>query len=111
MPKHKVLSLRPYPGEVWHCKTLKELRRQYEVLCREPYPYQDDQNGGRYVRVDGDSGPPIWLVWGATIAAVAHEFAHVLLYTFDDIGSDPREGKGEPFCYMLSQLLIDAGIK
>jgi hypothetical protein len=39
---------------------------------------------------------------------LAHEFSHVVLHVFERCGIDPREGSGEPFCYLLSQLLLDA---
>jgi hypothetical protein len=35
--------------------------------------------------------------------------AHVVLHVFERCGIDPISGNGEPFCYMLSQILIDAG--
>lgn len=35
----------------------------------------------------------------------AHELSHVILHTFERCGIDPREAKGEPFCYLLSQLM------
>jgi hypothetical protein len=61
------------------------------------------------VRLEGDAlADTVWLVWAATPHALAHEFAHVLLQVFHTIGHDPREGDGEPFCYMLSQLLLEA---
>lgn len=105
----KKLSLRPYHGEVWLCESLDELRAVYAKQTREPYPYTDDPNGGRFVRLDrGPLGRRLWLVWAATPHALAHEFAHVLLHTFGTIGHDPTQGDGEPFCYLLSQLLLEA---
>lgn len=106
--KTKTLSLRPYPGEILLCGSLKELRRQYEKLFKEPYPYEDDLAGGRYIQVVVKGRGAIWLIFAASKPALAHEFAHVLLHTFELIGCDPAAGNGEPFCYMLSQLLIDA---
>jgi hypothetical protein len=103
------LSLRPYHGAVWVCESLDELRAAYEKQMREPYPFADDPNGGRFVRLDrGCITRRIWLVWAATPHALAHEFAHVLLHTFGTIGHNPTEGDGEPFCYMLSQLMLEA---
>jgi hypothetical protein len=32
-----------------------------------------------------------------------------VLHVFERCGIDPREAHGEPFCYMLSQLMLDAG--
>ena len=39
---------------------------------------------------------------------MAHELAHVALHVFERCGIDPRSGNGEPFCYLLSQLMLDA---
>lgn len=105
----KKLSLRPYHGSVWLCDSLDELARTYKRLCREPYPYTDDPQGGRFIKIitDKPSGTK-WLVWAANTATLAHEFSHVLLHTFGRIGHDPTEGDGEPFCYMLSQLMLEA---
>lgn len=102
------LSLRPYHGEVWLCESLRELRKTYKAQTKEKYPYEDDPDGGRYVRLDGGKGGPVWLVYASGHAALAHEFAHVLLHTFRVIGHDPTHGDGEPFCYMLSQLMLEA---
>lgn len=106
----KKLSLRPYHGAILLCDSLDEMRKAYRRLCRQPYPYQnDDPKGGRYVKLEGPTlGDTRWLVVAGSPHALAHEFAHVLLQTFGRIGHDPTEGDGEPFCYMLSQLLLEA---
>lgn len=104
------LSLRPYLGQVWVCRSLKKLRREYERLTATTYPYEDDPSGGRFVRIErGPESETVWLVYARTPAVLAHELSHVLLHMFRIIGHDPREGDGEPFCYMLSQLMLDAG--
>lgn len=97
------LSLRPYVGRVVLCASLQEFRALYAERTEHPYPYEDDPMGGRYIQHGKD-----WLVWAATTHALAHEFAHVLLHLCRDIGHDPTVGDGEPFCYMLSQLLLEA---
>lgn len=105
----KVLSLRPYLGEIWLCETARTLHKAYQKHTKTAYPYCDDAGVGRYVWLKGDlPSDPIFLVWADTPHALAHEFSHVLLLTFKEIGHDPREGDGEPFCYMLSQLLMEA---
>jgi hypothetical protein len=105
----KRLSLRPYHGTVWLCESLDELRKAYRRKTREAYPYTDDPKGGRYVKLTGPTVmDTVWLIFAANQAALAHEFAHVLLQTFNRIGHDPTEGDGEPFCYMLSQLMLEA---
>ena len=50
-----------------------------------------------------------YIVWADSAAVMAHELSHVILDVFDDCGIDPVSGNGEPFCYMLSQLMLDAG--
>lgn len=105
----KKLSLRPYHGSIYLCKTLRELRKEYEGITENDYPYDDDPDGGRYIRLDSDKYKGVvWLVYAKNTAALAHEFSHVLLHTFRAIGHDPTEGDGEPFCYMLSQLMLEA---
>lgn len=105
----KKLSLRPYHGAVVVCESLDELRKVYKRHTKEPYPYTDDPKGGRFVKLEGkDLGDTIWLVWAHDAPALAHEFAHVLLHTFGHIGHNPTDGDGEPFCYMLSQLMLEA---
>ena len=49
-----------------------------------------------------------YLVWGEDAPSIAHELAHVILDVFSMCGIDPREASGEPFCYMLSQLMSEA---
>lgn len=51
-----------------------------------------------------------YLVWGKNPHTLAHELAHAVLHVFERCGIDPREARGEPFCYMLSQLLLEAGL-
>ena len=105
----KKLDLRPYLGSVWVCQSRKELRNAYEKRTGTAYPYTDAKDGGRFVRIDGKRDcDVIWLVYAGGPHQLAHEFAHVLLHTFRTIGHDPREGDGEPFCYMLSQLMLEA---
>jgi hypothetical protein len=50
----------------------------------------------------------IWVVYARRPAVLAHELTHILLQTWEKIGAHPGDGNGEPFCYMLSQLMLDA---
>lgn len=50
-----------------------------------------------------------YLVWASNPHTLAHELAHTVLHVFERCGIDPREAGGEPFCYLLSQLILDAG--
>lgn len=99
----KKLSLRPYPGEIRVCKSKKEYKKEHLALFGESISLD-----GKYGRMDGDGKKIIYLVWGCDTARLAHELAHVILHSFSVIGIDPREGNGEPFCYLLSQLLLEA---
>lgn len=111
MVRCRTLSLRPYPGTIKLFDDLSELRRYYEASTGDKYPYHDEVGGGRYVRLEGKGGNEKdvrWLVYGRKPHTLAHEFTHILLRVWHRIGSDPHEGGGEPFCYMLSQLMIDA---
>jgi hypothetical protein len=107
--EYKNLSLRPYPGEIRLFSNLMHMRAFYEHKTGERYPYEDSHASGRFVRVDGKtSADTLWLIYARRPHVMAHEFAHVLLHLFREIGSDPADGNGEPFCYMLSQLMLDA---
>lgn len=103
----KKLSLRPYPGEVRVFKSLNSLLKNYEKKSGKLF-HECAQPQGKMLGFQPEGKPWCFFVWGATKAQLAHEFAHVLLVVFKEIGSDPCEGGGEPFCYMLSQLMIDA---
>lgn len=103
------LKLRPYPGEVWVFSDLKELRRTYKRMLGEKYPYEDEESGGRFIAVErsAEVKDRVFLVYGRKPHVLAHEFTHVLLVLFSDINCNPASGNGEPFCYMLSQLLLE----
>ena len=107
----KLLSLRPYPGEVRLFASLSDLRLHYEKHVG-PYPYTDEPTGGRYIFLEPKRGQNashgVYIVYANRPHVLAHELTHVLLHTWKRIGADPRESNGEPFCYMLSQLLVDA---
>lgn len=64
---------------------------------------------GRFSGGEGKDGMWTYLVWGAKQHTLAHELSHAVLHLFERCGIDPREAGGEPFCYMLSQLLLEAG--
>lgn len=103
----KELSLRPYPGTIRLCKSKKEYQKEHLELFKKPIDVT-----GKFGRMDGlwheDTMQPIWLVWAVDDARLAHEFAHVIFHIFELCGISPSEASNEPFCYMLSQLLIEA---
>ena len=85
------------------------MRKQYKRLLRTPCPHVITGTGGRYIKIEFDHPHEVrWLVYSQCPAYLAHEFSHVLLQTFGTIGHDPTIGDGEPFCYMLSQLMLEA---
>jgi hypothetical protein len=103
------LSLRPYHGSILLCDSPAEMRKQYRRLCRKTCPHEITESGGRYIKIEFDHPHETqWLVYSDSLAYLAHEFCHVLLQTFKTIGHDPTQGDGEPFCYMLSQLMLEA---
>ena len=104
----KQVSLRPYPGVVRICANRKAFRRQHKELFGEEEIDLTHKRGRMVGHWDDKTSWPTYLVWGEAPAYLAHELAHVILHVFEIAGIDPREANGEPFCYMLSQLLIDA---
>lgn len=104
----KKLSLAPYVGTLLLAESVKEFQRQHVRM----FGHEDDleATAGRFRGKDTD-GRYTYLVWAKrepNSASLAHELSHVILHVFDRCGIDPREAGGEPFCYMLSQLLLDA---
>ena len=103
------ISLRPYPGDVIVCKTRKAFVREHKALFGNDDHGLKDSNNGRMVGKWCDKAQwPTYIVWGCDTARLAHELSHVILHVFELAGIDPREAGGEPFCYLLSQLLLDA---
>ena len=104
----KKLSLRPYPGQVRVCKTQKAYQREYQKLFGGVDAYLTETNKGRMTGKVGDGmKSPRYLVWASSTTYLAHELSHVILHVFEVVGIDPRAADGEPFCYMLSQLLLE----
>ena len=103
----KELSLRPYNGRLFVAKS----RKQYERAHKELFSTPDVlicACDGRFNGGEGVDGMWTYLVWADAPHVLAHELSHAVLHTFERCGIDPREGNGEPFCYMLSQLLLEA---
>ena len=103
----KELSLRPYHGRLFIVKTAKEYERAHQKLFKTPDVLTCAQ-AGRFNGGEGKDGMWTYLIWGKKPHNVAHEISHVVLHVFERCGIDPREGNGEPFCYMLSQLILEA---
>lgn len=103
----KELSLRPYSGRLFVATSIKDYERSHVKLFAEPDILRCDQ-AGRFAGGAGKDGMWTYLIWGAQTSSVVHELSHVVLHVFERCGIDPREAQGEPFCYMLSQLVIES---
>jgi hypothetical protein len=105
----KELSLRPYSGRLFLASSAKDYERGHEKLFKRPDVLSCAQSG----RFSGGCGKDdLWtyIVYGRRECDLIHELSHVALHVFKRAGIDPRKAGGEPFCYMLSQLVLDAGI-
>jgi hypothetical protein len=100
------LSLRPYPGRLFIAPTRADYERSHKRLFKRPDALNCSQ-AGRFSAGEGNDGMWTYLIWGKAAPQIAHELSHVILQTFELCGIDPREGGGEPFCYMLSQLMME----
>jgi len=104
----KELSLRPYNGKLFVVKTAKQYEKAHKKLFDTPDVITCAQ-AGRLSGGEGRDGMWTYLVFANEPHTMAHELAHVVFHVFDRCGIDPRDSLGEPFCYMLSQLIVDAG--
>lgn len=88
-------------------KNVKQYEKAHQKLFKTPDILNCAQSG-RFTGGEGKDGMWTYLVWGNSPHTLAHEMAHVVLHVFERCGIDPREGGGEPFCYMQAQLLLEA---
>ena len=105
----KILPLRPYPGYV----IVTRNRKAYERAAKELFGVED-KIINQYGRFQGGSTwwhPYTYVLWYSSPETLAHELAHVIFAIFDTVGIDPRAGGEEPFCYMLSQLILETNSK
>lgn len=103
----KELSLRPYHGRLFVAESRKEYQKQHRKLFKTPDVLSCAQ-AGRMTAGEGKDGMWTYLIFAETTPHLAHELSHVVLHVFERCGIDPREALGEPFCYMLSQLMLEA---
>jgi hypothetical protein len=105
----KELPLRPYPG----CVLVTKNRKAFEQAAKELFDRDEQLRGkcGRFLGGHSWYHPHTYLVWFTTPETLAHELAHVILDIFETVGVDAHCGGGEPFCYMLSQLILEANQK
>ena len=100
------LSLRPYHGRLFVAFDACGYERAHRRIFKTPDVLNCAQ-GGRFSGGEGNDGMWTYLVWADKPHTLTHELAHVVLHVFERCKIDPREGNGEPFCYMLSQLLLE----
>ena len=105
----KKLSLRPYNGTLYVCSKEEDYQRANKrVFGERDKPLASNGIAGRYVGGEGADGKWAYLVYYTDSATLAHELSHVVFHVFERCGIDPRDSGGEAFCYMLSQLMVDA---
>ena len=101
------LSLRPYNGRLFVTNTVKGFQKAHKNIFNESAELTP-ANEGRFVGDRGKNDEWVYLVYASSTPILAHELSHVILHVFERCGIDPREAAGEPFCYMLSQLMLDS---
>lgn len=106
----KELSLRPYHGRLFFATSKAGYEKAHKRIFREPDVLTCAQEG-RFSAGEGKDGMWTYLIWAEKPHLLAHEISHVVLHVFERCGIDPRSGNGEPFCYMLSQLMMEAAEK
>ena len=104
----KKLAMRPYPGHVIVCKTRKEYQREHRRMFGSKDEGLTKRNSGRMTGRTLDPQGVEYLVWAAAPCYLAHELSHVILNCFESVRIDPIASGGEPFCYMLSQLMLES---
>lgn len=104
--KLRELSLRPYPGMVFVTKD----RKAFVRAAKELFGRDEDLTGkcGRFLQGPSWYHPHTALVWWSKPENLAHELAHTVFGIFDTVGINPSCGNDEAFCYMLSQLFLEA---
>lgn len=103
----KEVSLRPYHGRLFVAASKDDYERSHKRIFKTPDVLSCAQ-AERMSVGEGKDGMWTYLVWATAPHTLAHEMAHVVLHTFERCGIDPSASGGEPFCYMLSQLILDA---
>lgn len=103
----KELLLRPYNGRIFLVRSKKAYEKAHKKLFKRADPLENHKRG-RASGEEDKNGQRLYLVFAKDQHVLAHELSHVLLHVFALCEIDPRDSNGEPFCYMLSQLILDA---
>ena len=100
------IPLRPYPGMVFVTRN----REAFKRAAKELFNREEDLRGkaGRFLQEPTWYHPHTSLVWWSTPETLAHELAHCVFGVFDNVGIHSQCGNEEPFCYLLSQLFLEA---
>ena len=106
----KELSLRPYHGRLFVTRTKEAYEKAHSKIFTTPDVLNCSQMG-RFSGGEGKDGMWTYLIWADNFPSLVHEISHAVLHVFERCGIDPRDSGGEPFCYMLSQLVLDAKFK
>ena len=105
----KRIPLSPYPGQLIVAKDWAEFREIFKE-----YTFDECDHGradGTTIKLMSKQGTTHYLVHAkreSSRSTLAHELGHVVLFLFKDVGIDPADGGGEPFCYLLSHLMEEA---
>ena len=106
----KTIPLSPYPGVVYFTEDAAEYRRKFKKLTSRPADLRHNALG-QTAQLHARGYPNSYIVLARedeTGATLAHEMAHVCLDLFKDLGMDPAQNNGEPFCYLLDHLISEA---
>jgi len=106
----KKILLTPYHSHVVVTRSVAEAKRVYKRITKK-YLELAHNTYGVSIELERKGFANTYFVFARSTSDLAHEFGHVLLWLFKKIGSDPAEGGGEPFCYMLSHLMDEAARK
>jgi hypothetical protein len=104
------ISLRPYNGRLFIASSKSDYEKSHKKLFKTPDVLTCAHDG----RMSGGEGmDKMWtyLVWANKPSSLAHELSHVIFHVFERCGINPSDSLGEPFCYLLSQLIIDCNSK
>lgn len=103
----KEIKLSPYNGRLFIASSQKDYEKSHKKLFKTPDVLNCSQ-GGRFSGGCGKDDLWTYLIYARSTPYLVHELSHVALHVFERCGIDPICGGGEPFCYFLSQLLLDA---
>jgi hypothetical protein len=103
----KEIELRPYNGRLFFVRSKTVYEKAHKILFKTPDVLTCAEEG-RFTGGEGKDGMWTYLVWASKPSVLAHEMAHAVFHIFDRCGIDPRDSHGEAFCYMLSQLMLEA---